>query len=422
VIQRFIDLATFFTSDSRLVTPESIFVALKGDKTDGHDFVEGLLRSGITAAVVRANYPGSDPRLIKVTDPHRTHRELAHAFRKKSKAKIIAIGGSNGKTTTKEFLSALCETKFRTVRTEKSQNGELGIPRTLEKLRPDTEVAIIEVGIDGPGDMKRHAELVAPDVACLTSIGEEHLNHLKDLETIYSEERILFDVTKSRGGALFAPEADPFLQRYGAPVHFVPASPVPAGIPFQHPHARQNALLAGAVFRFLGGSAAELEAAWSQLQLPEGRAQLKEFRGGEVCVFADHYNANPSSMNAALAFAAEEARRRGLPLTLLLGDMFDLGEETERAHLSLVTTVRASGAARVFFIGPEMTRLRASVGPLSNTRIETFASTDAARGSPAFSELQREPRGFIFLKGSRGMRLEALLQPLESGFGAKAKP
>src|SRR5690606_21477852 len=121
---------------------------------------------------------------------------------------------SSGKTSTKEFLRQILEPHYRCVVTQKSQNGELGIPKTLEGLRADTEIVLIEVGIDRPHDMERHMHIVQPDVGILTSIGEEHLEQLKNVDTVFAEESKLFEATWKRGGTCFAPRADHYLARF----------------------------------------------------------------------------------------------------------------------------------------------------------------------------------------------------------------
>ena len=183
--------ASAYTSDSRRVTAQTIFVALKGEKTDGHKFVPELLERGCLLAIVSQDWLAQNSHyqnrgdVLAVPSTNEAHRLLAAVFRKKFQGKIIGVGGSSGKTSTKDFLSHLLSGAFKVFKTEKSQNGELGIPKTLEGLHSGFDLAVIEIGIDAPGDMRRHVEIVEPDVALLTSIGEEHLNLLKNIENVF---------------------------------------------------------------------------------------------------------------------------------------------------------------------------------------------------------------------------------------------
>ena len=208
-----------FCSDSRKIQKGEVFVALRGAQTDGHDFIDALLNLGIKHFVVaddsKAKWRAKQGRFVGVTNTHLAHRELARLFRVKfQNVKILAVGGSAGKTSTKEFIFTLLESSGAKVfKTQKSQNGDLGIPITLENLGRGFDFGIVEVGIDAPGDMIRHANLLKPDAAVLTSIGEEHLNLLGSVENVFSEEKILFDETLKSGGPCFAPLSDSFLKR-----------------------------------------------------------------------------------------------------------------------------------------------------------------------------------------------------------------
>lgn len=410
--------ASGFTSDSRRAGPGEIFVALRGERADGHEFVAAVLAAGGLAVVERgaAARLGLDDarregRLLEVDDPHVAHREIARRFRARFAEPVVGIGGSSGKTTAKEFLRAILETTHRVAATERSQNGEQGIPKTLEKLRPGIGIAIVEIGIDAPGDMARHAALVAPDVAVLTSIGEEHLSRLGTVETVFREETILFDATLARGGAAFAPEDDPWLARFRdrAGVRLVPGDPERVderfSTPLSHRHARRNAALAAAVALHLGVEADAIAKALRALALPSGRGGERRLPEGSILVL-DHYNANPSSMRAGLEHARRLAESNGLPLRLVLGDMLDLGEATRAAHEGLVAELRAAEADVIWLIGPEMSRLDGALAGAAGT---VRAFPDARTAAADAGSLVRNPAVILF-KGSRGMTLEVVVE------------
>ena len=350
-------------------------------------------------------------KLFAVDNTHEAHRELAALFRQRFHGKIIAVAGSSGKTTTKEFLYEILSKKFRCMKTEKSQNGELGIPRTLERLDDSLQMAVIEVGIDGPGDMVRHANLVQPDLAVLTSIGEEHLNLLKNIETVFAEEKIIFDVTIKRGGRCFAPKNDPFLgtlDNGNTGIDLVERSVLDTyAVSLANPYSVQNASLAVAVALKLGMSPAEISEGIRSLKVPEGRGQEFPLATGGV-LLADHYNSNPSSLKAGLEYAQSRAGAAKKGLTLILGDMLDLGDESKRAHDSIVSLVAGTGAKRIFLVGPMISAVAAKMPG----DVVCFKDSQAALNGIPWAKLGSD---YVLAKGSRGVALEVALQALVPG-------
>ncbi len=420
-IENWIRSAEGFTSDSRASTAKTIFVALKGESRDGAEFVPSLLaESRALGAVVPKDFLEAHPelekfrdRLVEVANPATAHREIAAAFRRKFGGRVVGVGGSNGKTSTKEFLRQLLAEELRVVATDKSQNGELGIPRTLEKLRADVEVAVVEIGIDGPGEMTRHATLVHPDTVVLTSIGEEHLNLLKTIENVFREECLLIEHCLSHGGRAFVPEADPWLVKLrGKPgVTLVASSPEKLDPRWRtnldHPMARQNAALACAVAQSVGVSAEAIARRVAKLEVPEGRGA--RFEMGAACtVLADHYNANVSSVTAALEYGAALARDLERPFHCVLGDMLDLGNATEVSHDKVLTLVERLGVQNLVLIGPELRRAAAKRPRLPAS---TRYFEDSASAAAALRREELDP-GVVLLKGSRGMKLERILEKL----------
>ncbi|MBS1985582.1 MAG: UDP-N-acetylmuramoyl-tripeptide--D-alanyl-D-alanine ligase [Bdellovibrionales bacterium] len=415
--------ARAFTSDSRNFAPGDIFVALKGETSDGHRYVKAVLEQKPTLVLVQKgwsaeNHVQSD-LILEVDNPHSAHRAVAGLFRRKFQGRVIAVGGSSGKTSTKEFLATILATRFKTVKTLKSQNGELGIPKTLEQLHPDVECAVVEVGIDAPGDMARHAELVQPDIALLTSIGEEHLNLLKSVENVFKEERILFDVTLKRGGICFAPGSDPWLRRFAGTENVIltPADPTLQSTKaaqrlrerLPNAYAIQNATLALGVAQQLGLKEAEVLAAIDRLELPEGRGNLQMLPSGLLLV-ADHYNSNPSSLRAGVGSAAQLARQHKKPLHLILGDMLDLGDVTASAHESVVADIVGAQPATLTLVGPEFGRLAPRFRE-KISQVKDFPDSATAAESLDVSALAES---VVLLKGSRGMRLEKVLEAVQA--------
>ncbi len=416
-LEQMIAQAPGFTSDSRAVRVGDVFVALKGEKFDAAQAVPEVLTKAPSGVVVArgfgARFPQvQDGRVVEVDDLSEAHRTIAQGLRAKFKGRVVAVGGSNGKTTTKDFLAQLLSTHFRTMKTEKSQNGVLGIPKTLERLRPEVEIAVVEVGIDGPGEMIRHVRTVSPEIAVLTSIGEEHLNLLKTVDNVFTEERILIDETLKAGGRAFVPGLDPYLARI-AGAERSPAHPREVDATFavhlSHPKAVQNAALAALVAWRLGVPREKIAAELLKLEVPDGRGREIEISDGRVLVLDDRYNANVASMKVAIEHAVETARRLKRPLRIAVGDMFDLGEATVSAHRQVAEFLANAQPETLVLIGPQMSALRDDLNERLQTKIETFPDAVAARDC---ADRLRADSAVVLLKASRGMALENLLSAL----------
>jgi UDP-N-acetylmuramoyl-tripeptide--D-alanyl-D-alanine ligase len=415
-LQNAVQAASGYTSDSRTFRPGQIFVAMKGASVDGHDFVPQILTQKPAAIVVQLSFfegfQGSFQDrnlLIGVDDVHEAHRRLAKLFRQKYSGRVIAVGGSSGKTTTKDFLHQILNERYSCMKTEKSQNGEQGIPKTLERLAAPFEMGVIEVGIDAPGDMIRHVSIVNPDIAVLTSIGEEHLNRLGNIENVFREEKVLFDATLARGGTCFAPANDPYLSTLkGMGIRFVDPSLKGFRTQLQHPYAVQNAALAVEIARSLGLSDAEIQRGLDKLKIPEGRGADISL-SPQTWVVADHYNANLSSMRAGLAHAAQLASSKSLPRRLILGDMLDLGSQSAAMHRALVADIAEFKPDQVAFVGKEMEKISNDVRA-GGADVVCFA--DSAAAALELGKWARKS-GVILLKGSRGMELEKVLLELQ---------
>lgn len=406
-----------FTSHSKQ-TADKIFVALKGDKVNGATYIPGLVQEGTACGFVvdqdfdLAPYSAHRHLFFVCKNPHEAHRELAALFRARFNGTIIGIGGSSGKTSTKEFLYQILSTKFRCFKTDKSQNGELGIPKTLEQLDSAFDYGLVEIGIDAPGDMIRHANLVKPDIALLTSIGEEHLNLLHTVENVFKEEKILFEVTHHYHGTCFAPAGDHYLARlkgHFAPLHLIDNA---QGwkTPFTNLYAEQNARLAAEVALHLGMAKEDIQNALLHLQLPDGRGREILLANNRL-VIADHYNANPSSLKGGLAHLVAVSRQRGANKILILGDMLDLGTETESAHRSLVEPVCAAQPDLLVLVGPEFKKLLSEFQTKGLQCVSFETSTEAAVGFDWSKNLAAGAT--ILLKGSRGMKMELILETLQ---------
>lgn len=402
-LQALVNQATHFSTHSGEVGEGGIFVALKGSARDAHDFVPELLKKGILAAFVERDF--QDKRAHRVADTHAVHWKLAAMFRNKFKGTVIGVGGSSGKTSTKELLHKVLSTRFHCVKTEKSQNGLLGIPKTLEKLRDGIEVAIVEIGIDAPGEMARNVALVRPTHSLLTSIGEEHLLLLKDVANVFKEERILIDETLTWGGKGYCPLADPYLAQL-TQAKLVPPTPQSVhpelNVSAQDKHTLQNMALTAAVALDLGLDPLKILEAFEDSEPLDGRG-LKWQWADRVWVLRDHYNANPSSMGVALESAANFAQKKALPLKLILGDMRELGAASQNYHKDIIQRARALKPTQIVWVGEEMV---AAVGsPLKGEYL--LNTSECELSQDLLTQLKQD--AVVLVKASRGTALEKLM-------------
>ncbi len=436
--------------DSRSVQSGDLFAAVPGEKFDGHDFVAAAAQAGALGAIVsKTNFKDKEslPQdfcLIQVPDTTEALRSIAKAHRQRLKCQIFAVAGSNGKTTTKEwvaYLLGLLHGPDQVFKTLKSNNSILGIALTLLQVRSQP-YAVIEIGIDEPGWMEKHLEIVQPDAGLITTIEEEHLENLKNIETVAEEELKLLRFLKLKSGKFAANMDSPWISSQSFPSHTLtysldgnsdiegkyvpPRSLLAFGLTFLNPlagkHNAQNLLAALAAVRLLHPSLnqASLKRLAEQTTKFVGEAHRSlwlEF-GRDVRVFDDCYNANPSSMEKALETFVEVSR--GCKQKLVLGDMRDLGEARTKAHARILNLAMVSEFDEIFLWGEEFSKAwqAASKLPLPSDKLKVSAFTDFESLKKAVRSSIR-PADCYFVKGSRSMGLERILPLFEEVAGKK---
>jgi UDP-N-acetylmuramoyl-tripeptide--D-alanyl-D-alanine ligase len=441
------------TSDSRKAGPGAVFIALPGEKFDGHDFILSAIESG-SEAIIAANdrIPPSLPAHIEVFAVPNTldaYRKLAAEWRASFDIPFVCVAGSVGKTTTKELLSSILRGRFHEVRsTEGSQNGFVGIPMTLLSLPRTTDVAVIEVGIDEPGTMIQHIDLVRPTHSLLTAIGPEHLEKLIDLPTVAKEEGIALQVPAERGATIVVRLDDEWIERISEtlplqahiwtcqlradsetesdsgkkalldtnirgeyhPERETLRVVLPNGSSFDLPlplpgkHNAGNLLTAATVACSLGLSPIEIQRGLAGFRNAFGRSDLK-LLPGPTPALCDYYNANPSSVEAALDTLADIATKHGSRRKLaVLGDMLELGPEEESFHRALAKKIESIGTDAVFLYGERMKWLQDELKTSAPAlHVEHFPSHEALANS---LHAWVKAKDAILVKGSRGMRME----------------
>lgn len=426
------------------VTGDDLFIAVRDGDWDGHAEIDAALERGARMVIAERGAPSE--RVVIVDDSLVAFRKVAALLRSRFSFPVIAIGGSNGKTTTKELVAALLTGGNRFVtKTPETMNGWTGIPLTLT-LREHTRAAppdalVVEVGIDAVGAMTEHAKLVDADVAIITALGPEHLTGLGDVATAISEETKLFEASARTKRIIHADdryvakwleratrgEGDLVVSstRAVADVVYTIATPSPASVeititlkdwrgtfvlPMAGRHNGENFALAFAAALAVGRTPQQIAAGLASFTPPTMRCQVRTLGNGAVLV-DDAYNANPSSMDAAFALL-RSAEWKERPKILVLGDMLELGADSERLHLALCEPLRGfiDDGARVFLYGDEMRAVHRVLGSEVASFIARDADPRAFLDDPAFDDAS----AVILVKGSRGMRLERLMDALEN--------
>ncbi len=425
-------LAKGIASDSRAIRPGELFFALAGERFDGHDFVTDVTKRGAIGAVVKNGRWPADATgaAIEVDDPRAALARLAGVYRAEFQLPVVAVGGSNGKTTTKDLIASVARQRFPTLSSEASFNNDLGVSLSLLRLDATHAVAVLEVGTNHPGEIKPLAQMIRPRYGVVTSIGREHLEFFHDLKGVATEEGWLAELLPA-DGRLFvnadSAEMSQVMARTSAPITTVgiasradwmadeirvdetgtrfkaiaPSSALSGEYQTRllGRHQVTNALLALAVGAELGLGREELRSGLLACQPPKYRMQAWEHGGARV--LDDTYNANADSMNAALQTLMDyPASGRRIAV---LGDMGELGEASEAAHAEVGSNAAKLGVQRLFAVGRMAGVMAGAARAAGLGEVETFAEVaPAAEAVRAFAR----PGDVILIKASRFMRLE----------------
>src|SRR6266511_3423083 len=422
------------STDSRTIKPGELFVALRGENFEGHDFVEASAKAGATGALVDLNWAGSVPNnfaLLRATDTLQAYQTLAANYRRSLALKVLAITGSNGKTSTKDFVASVLARRFRVTKTEGNFNNHVGLPRTILEATSGDEVAVWEIGMNHPGEIAALSKIAAPDVAILTNIGVAHIEFMGSREAIAVEKGALVEAVDAQGTVILNAD-DPFTASIaararakvilaGTTAGMIRASEISqsgsgtdftmlegahrcrAQLPVPGLHMVQNAMLAVAAGRVFGLSLEDCAAGLVAAPLTKARLQIKEIQG--VRFLDDSYNANPDSMKAALRTLVEldaDGKR-----VAVLGEMRELGSESEQGHREIGETAAALKVDHLITIGnvaatiaqaAEHAGLEKSVAVRSTSEAADLLSKIAAPGD------------LVLIKGSRAARTEEVIE------------
>ena len=433
-------------TDSRQARAGDLFIALRGERFDGHDYIEAVLKQGATAIVVERDKAPAKPNgcaVITVKDTRKALGRLAGEYRKDFGLPVAAVGGSNGKTTTKELVASVLRQKLTTLWSEASFNNDIGVPLTLLRLEKSQEAAVVEAGTNHPGELAPLISMIQPTYGVITNIGREHLEHFGNLAGVAEEEGWLAELLPAKG-KLFVNGDDEWS---GEIAKRTRATVVRAGyaegndwrvsglrtdkqgsafrvegpsmdftgqyrLNLLGRHQAVSALFAIALGEEMGLSRAEIERGLEECQTPRMRLQLYEVN--DMRILDDTYNANADSMAAALQTLM------GLPCkgrrVAVLGDMADLGRESETAHEEVGRRAAELGVGQLFTIGKMAAVMARGARNAGLNRVFEFADVETAAGAV---------KGFlksgdaVLLKASRATRLERVTEVLRGGEGAR---
>ena len=418
------------STDSRQPQPGTLFFALNGPSFRGAAFAAQALAAGASYAVVDdVALATTDPaRYAYVPNPLVALQELARHHRRQFRIPVLAITGSNGKTTTKELVTAVLAHKFRVLATIGNLNNHIGVPLTLLRLRAgEHDFAVIEMGANHRGEIAKLCELAAPTYGLITNIGKAHLEGFGGVEGVALGKGELFDYLTRTGGTAFVNTLDARLPSLAAQVPAILSYPrlmdtYPATLLSADPavvlrltdgtdvaaqltgdYNFPNLAAAAAVGQHFGISTAKIAAALAQYNPQNNRSQLLRTPAGNELIL-DAYNANPSSMAAALrSFAARPVAASHTKLAIL-GDMFELGDASAAEHHQLGQLLASLPLPQVLLIGPEMT----GAAEVANHFQHFTTKAEAAEWLRTHPVRDRQ----VLVKGSRGMALETLVELL----------
>ena len=426
---------TGISIDTRTLQPGDLFIALKGDTSDGHAHVQAALDKGAACAMVHATDGLADPRVLVVADTMVGLQHLALAARARFGGKVVAITGSVGKTTTKEMLRLCLGANGLTHAAEASYNNHWGVPLTLARLPREAAFCISEIGMNHPGEILPLARMVRPDVAVITTIGSAHLGHMGSLDAIAAEKASIITTLPAHGiavvpddahGASFfalaAQQAHATLWRVGtdpaSTAHIntlhaqangtdftasIAGRTVAVHVPAPGLHLARNALAALSACVALGADLPKAAAALQAFAPGKGRGALSHIAGGAITLLDESYNASSASIRAALDVLSHLPATRRIAI---LGDMRELGEFSTAEHVALAQPAAAS-ADLVFCCGPYMKTLFDALPP---TRQGAWADT-AATLAPTVCAALREG-DTVLVKGSLGSRMRDVITAL----------
>lgn len=425
-------------TDSRKLTSDELFVPIKGERFDGHDFVRGLFEKGLKASFWQNDHKERpEGNLIIVDNVERALQQLSTYWRYDIKAKVIGVTGSSGKTSTKDIIASVLSVKYRVHKTSGNQNNEIGIPLTLLATERDDDFSVVEMGISDINEMIPMVDIVDPDYTVVTNISPAHILKFKSIDTIV-REKCLINCKLKDGICFFANEA------YGLKKEIrsqkLRNRPVSYGfdsdadlviekcefaengmrfktdwfdewfdLPILGRHQVINACSGIAIGKTFGLSYEEIQEGLSKVTLTVHRLQIRRINGATV--IDDTYNSNPGSLKAALELLS--AYDEKYDKYAVLGDMLELGDESDNLHAGIGDSIDFSRFRDTYLLGEEMKNLKDN---LKNQNINCHHYSDRRELLEDLKQITRE-NSIILFKASNGLRFYDLISDLEAAYG-----
>jgi UDP-N-acetylmuramoyl-tripeptide--D-alanyl-D-alanine ligase len=409
-------------TDTRKIVSNSIFFALKGANFNGNQFAAQALEKGATYAVIDEKEYAIDDRFVLVDDVLKALQDLAREHRRALHIPILAITGTNGKTTTKELVNEVLKCKFTTYATQGNLNNHIGVPLTLLAMTQETEFGVVEMGANHPEEIKFLCEIAEPDYGMITNIGKAHLEGFGSFEGVKKTKKELYDYLQGRGkvfvncenqhlrGMLNEQETITYgdSEQADSKAKFLQAEPYlilelrsPIGKLYVKTkligaYNFENALAALTVGRYFKIPEVEMKKALEEYTPSNNRSQLQ--RTEKNVLFLDAYNANPSSMQVAINNFANLKMKNKL---LILGDMLELGDDSIKEHQALLDLLEEKELKAIYLVGDIFTSI--------NRNYKAFKTTDQLLKELKENEIKNH---YILIKGSRGIKLEKVIEKL----------
>ena len=416
--------STGVVTDSRKLIQDCLFIALRGENFDGNQFAESAIEKGAKYALVdRPEIARKNERLILVEDTLQSLQELAKYHRKKIKAKIIGLTGSNGKTTTKELINSVLSKKFNTKTTLGNFNNHIGVPLTLLEFDEDTEIGIIEMGANHQKEIDFLCQLAQPELGLITNFGQAHLQGFGGIEGVITGKSEIYEYLSQTGGTIILNIDDPLQRKWMSyDPHYTFGEHTDANCRLEYLKRKYKPLAlnledqtiesqlygeynfsnmgaAVALGKFFGLSLEQIRSGISSYQSTNNRSQSIEKDNNKIIL--DAYNANPSSMKASISSFINNKRNKGV---VILGDMFELGRFTQQAHQQIIEQLESTEIERILLVGKYFFKTQSS-----DPRLSRFESLEEIKNYLSQNPIENSD---ILIKGSRGMTMESVVDYL----------
>lgn len=407
----------YICTDTRKINSGDIFFALKGDNFNGNKYADEALRKGASYAVIdEKEFMGNQK--ILVNNVLETLQKLANFHRNNSHARIIALTGSNGKTTTKELIYSVLSQKYKTVATVGNLNNHIGVPLTLLSIKQSTEIAIVEMGANHQKEIAFLCSIAEPDFGYITNFGKAHLEGFGGIEGVIKGKSELYEYLTTHNKGIFMNADDPiqkeklgsYIKKFGFStsdsmfftIHLAEADPF---VKLEVDGTKISSNLIGEynfpnccaaiiIGKYFNVDMAEIKSGIENYIPSNNRSQLIEKDGHQIIL--DAYNANPSSMTAALG---NFSKMKGHNKILFLGDMFELGTDAPNEHQKIAALAKDLGFEQVHLIGANFSKV--------DTTFSTYVSFNTFQES--WKNIKIPKSSSILIKGSRGMALERIM-------------